>query len=151
MNAQIYQFLSDVMSRMGEAITNIRTVRACSSEEYESQRNEDGLRKALVAGIKDAFANGLTAALNDYLDLLAGVLILWYGGSIAMNPNGAISTGQLITYQVHASRPSHRSHRRDDERTSCSPLHSRLSARSSAAPDDAPLLCACRLRSCTGT
>ena len=62
MNAQIYQFLSDVMSRMGEAITNIRTVRACSSEEYESQRNEDGLRKALVAGIKDAFANGLTAA-----------------------------------------------------------------------------------------
>ena len=89
------------MSRMGEAITNIRTVRACSSEEYESQRNEDGLRKALVAGIKDAFANGLTAALNDYLDLLAGVLILWYGGSIAMNPSGAISTGQLITYQLY--------------------------------------------------
>ena len=110
-NAQIYQFLSDVMSRMGEAISNIRTVRACSSEEYESQRNEDGLRKALVAGIKDAFANGLTAALNDYLDLLAGVLILWYGGSIAMNPHGAISTGQLITYQVRVSArlcPPHR-------------------------------------------
>ena len=110
-NAQIYQFMSDVMSRMGEAISNIRTVRACSSEEYESQRNEDGLGKALVAGIKDAFANGLTAALNDYLDLLAGVLILWYGGSIAMNPHGAISTGQLITYQVRVSArlcPPHR-------------------------------------------
>lgn len=98
-NAQIYQFLSDVMSRMGEAVTNIRTVRACSSEEYEAKRNEEGLRKALVAGIKDAFANGVAAALNDYLDLLAGVLILWYGGSIAMNPHGTITTGQLITYQ----------------------------------------------------
>ena len=149
MNAQIYQFLSDVMSRMGEAITNIRTVRACSSEEYESQRNEDGLRKALVAGIKDAFANGLTAALNDYLDLLAGVLILWYGGSIAMNPNGAISTGQLITYQVHASPSSPRT-----PPTTSAPAGrpcSRFDARSSAAPDDDPLLCACRLRSCTGT
>jgi len=86
---------------MGEAVTNIRTVRACSSEEYENKRNEEGLRKALVAGIKDAFANGLAAALNDYLDLLAGALILWYGGTIAMNPYGAISTGQLITYQLY--------------------------------------------------
>ena len=51
-NAQIYQFLSDVMSRMGEAVSNIRTVRACSSEEYEARRNDEGLRKALVAGIK---------------------------------------------------------------------------------------------------
>ena len=31
----------------------------------------------------------------------AGVLILWYGGSIAMNPYGTISTGQLITYQLY--------------------------------------------------
>ena len=58
------------------------------------------LNKALRAGIKDAIAGGVAAALNDYLDLLAGVLILWYGGSIAMHPAGAISVGQLITYQL---------------------------------------------------
>lgn len=100
-NKQIYQHLSDAMSRMGEAVSNIRTVRACSSEEIEAKRNDHVLHRALLAGIRDAIAGGIAAALNDYLDLLAGVLILWYGGSIAMDPGGAISTGQLITYQLY--------------------------------------------------
>lgn len=103
-NKQIYQHLSDAMSRMGEAVSNIRTVRAVSSEQQESQRNREVLDKALRAGIKDAIAGGVAAALNDYLDLLAGVLILWYGGTIAMHPAGAISVGQLITYQVRVAR-----------------------------------------------
>ena len=68
------------MSRMGEAVSNIRTVRAVSSEAHEAERNRSVLSKALRAGIKDAIAGGIAAALNDYLDLLAGVLILWYGG-----------------------------------------------------------------------
>ena len=29
------------------------------------------------------------------------MLILWYGGSIAMDPHGSISVGQLITYQLY--------------------------------------------------
>jgi sn-glycerol 3-phosphate transport system permease protein len=54
----------------------------------------------MIENYHDAIAGGVAAALNDYLDLLAGVLILWYGGSIAMHPAGAISVGQLITYQL---------------------------------------------------
>ena len=100
-NKQIYQHLSDAMSRMGEAVSNIRTVRSCSSEELEAKANDAVLHKALLAGIRDAIAGGVAAALNDYLDLLAGVLILWYGGSIAMDPKGSISVGQLITYQLY--------------------------------------------------
>ena len=92
--------LSDAMSRAGEAISNVRMVRAVSSEAQEAERNRRVLNKALRAGIKDAIAGGVAAALNDYLDLLAGVLILWYGGSIAMPPAGAICVGQLITYQL---------------------------------------------------
>ena len=54
----------------------------------------------------DAIAGGIAAALNDYLDLLAGVLILWYGGGIAASPHGSITVGKLITYQLCASRTS---------------------------------------------
>ena len=99
-NKKIYQYMADAMSRMGEAVSNIRTVRACSSEEIEAKHNEDKLGKALKAGIRDAIAGGVAAALNDYLDMMAGVLILWYGGTIAMKPSGGITVGQLITYQV---------------------------------------------------
>ena len=35
------------------------------------------------------------------LDLGAGVLILWYGGAIAMQADGAITVGSLITYQMY--------------------------------------------------
>ena len=100
-NKQIYQHYSDVMSRIGEAINMVRTVRAMSTEELEVERNDAILHKALVTGIKDAIAGGIAVALNDYLDLLAGVLILLYGGSIAMDPEGSISVGQLITYQLY--------------------------------------------------
>ena len=49
--------------------------------------------------MKDAFFGSIASAFNDYLDLGAGVMILWYGGVIAMDPNGSITVGQLITYQ----------------------------------------------------
>jgi hypothetical protein len=42
----------------------------------------------------------LASCFNNYLDLGAGVLILWYGGSIAMGGSGAITVGSLIKYQV---------------------------------------------------
>ena len=41
---------------------------------------------ATVTGIRDAIFGSLASAFNDYLDLGAGVMILWYGGVIAMSP-----------------------------------------------------------------
>ena len=69
---------------MGEAISNMRTVRAVSSEEHESRLNDATLDKCLKIGVKDACFDSLTEGFNSYLDLGAGVLILWYGGTIAM-------------------------------------------------------------------
>jgi ABC-type bacteriocin/lantibiotic exporter with double-glycine peptidase domain len=41
-------------------------------------------------------------AINSYLDLGAGVLILWYGGNLAMgNHEGGLTPGQLITFQLY--------------------------------------------------
>ena len=41
--------------------------------------------------------------LPGFLDLGAGVLILWYGGLIAMQADGSITVGALIKYQCPLS------------------------------------------------
>jgi ABC-type bacteriocin/lantibiotic exporter with double-glycine peptidase domain len=102
-NSQRYQLLSDAQSRMGEAINNMRTVRAVSSEEHESKLNDGTLDKCLQIGVRDACYSSLTEGFNSYLDLGAGVLILWYGGTIAMAPQGAISIGALIKFRMPTS------------------------------------------------
>jgi ABC-type bacteriocin/lantibiotic exporter with double-glycine peptidase domain len=38
--------------------------------------------------------------INSYLELGAGVLILWYGGKMAIDGQDSMSPGKLITYQV---------------------------------------------------
>ncbi len=89
--SQIFQHYSDASAIATEAISNIRTVRAVSSEEYEIGRYAGSMREALAKGVRDAIFGSLSAAFNNYLDLGAGVLILWYGGTIAMRTDGSIT------------------------------------------------------------
>ena len=67
----------------------MRTVRAVSSEGHEIDKYDETMTKALRKGVRDAIVGAATVSFNNYLDLGAGVLILWYGGSIAMSPEGA--------------------------------------------------------------
>ena len=102
-NKQIFQHFSDGTAVATEALTNVRTVRAVSSESYEVGQYEDTLNKALRKGILDSMLGALSSAFNNYLDLGAGVLILWYGGSIVMDVDGhhSLTVGKLITYQLY--------------------------------------------------
>ena len=84
-NRQIFQHYSDGSAVATEAVTNVRTVRAVSSEAHEIGKYDDTMAKALRKGVRDATVGALTTSFNNYLDLGAGVLILWYGGSIAMS------------------------------------------------------------------
>ena len=100
-NRQIVQDFSDGNAIANEAISNIRTVRAASSEAYERGRYRETLTKGFSKSIKDAAIGALATFFNSGLDLGAGVLILWYGGSIAMEADGEITVGDLITYQLY--------------------------------------------------
>lgn len=64
---------------------NIRTVRAFNREKYEIERFKSHTKKALLNGMKDASADTVRYILTNYLDLGAGVLILWYGGTKLLN------------------------------------------------------------------
>ena len=136
-NRQIYQHYSDAMSAANEAIANVRTVRAFSAEPAEASRVAGHLSTALAKGIRDSCLGALASMFNNYLDLGAGVLILWYGGSIAMG-GGSITVGSLIKYQLCARPllPPPKPHRSSS--TSCAralscrcrpPSHARPSSR----------------------
>ena len=99
-NREIFQDFADGNAISNETISNMRTVRAVSSEEYERGRYGETLAKALGKGLKDATIGSVSTLLSTWLDLGAGVLILWYGGSIAMQTDGPISVGYLIKYQL---------------------------------------------------
>lgn len=60
-----------------EALANVRTVKAFTSEHLEQDRYDEAINNALEKGIKDAFGGAGMYAINSYLELGAAVLILW--------------------------------------------------------------------------
>lgn len=84
-----------------EALGNIRTVKAFTTEEYEQDKYDEANKSALEKGIQDAFGGAGMYAINSYLELGASVLILWYGGSMAMDDKHEMTPGRLITYQLY--------------------------------------------------
>ena len=63
-----------------QALSHVRTVKAFGCEDKVLDKYSEANQQALDCGIKDAWGNGITSALTGYLDLGAGVLILYFGG-----------------------------------------------------------------------
>lgn len=83
-----------------EAMSNIRTVRAFSTEEVELGGYRAETKQALNRGIKDACANAGTIFLSNLIDYGASTLILLYGGFLVMSSDEKkhISIGMLYAY-----------------------------------------------------
>jgi len=101
LNRKIFSALSAANGYATEAIGNIRTVKSVSAERIEQIKYFDANDNALIAGIRDAFGGAGMYTINSYLELGAGVLILWYGGSLAIDGADGMSAGKLITYQLY--------------------------------------------------
>merc|ERR1719317_283231 len=89
---------------------NIRTVRAFNREKYEMERFKAHTKKALKNGMKDASADTIRYILTNYLDLGAGVLILWWGGNkifedslsdVGGSATSELTVGMLFTFQLY--------------------------------------------------
>ena len=52
---------------------------------------------ALSKGVQDAIAGAGSYAITNYIDLGAGILILAYGGTVAIDHPERLSVGKLIT------------------------------------------------------
>eukprot|EP00850_Spirogloea_muscicola_P007655 SM000039S14485 [mRNA] locus=s39:386760:390769:+ [translate_table: standard] len=99
LNRKRYAVLAEANSAASEALGNIRTVRAFSTEDTEVERFQSKTYGAMQKGVRDAFAYSGAVAINNWLDLGASVLILWYGGVLVMD--GKLSVGKLITFQLY--------------------------------------------------
>ena len=101
-NKQIWAALGDASTVANMAISNIRTVRSFGTEELEIHKYTDATTEALDKSILDAYANGGTYALTNYLDLGTTVLLLWYGGAVALGQySGSLTIGGLVTFQLY--------------------------------------------------
>ena len=58
---------------------------------------------AMVQGIKDAWAFAGTSMVTSYMDLGTGILILWVGGSLALDPTNldGLTVGRLVAFQLY--------------------------------------------------
>jgi ABC-type multidrug transport system fused ATPase/permease subunit len=101
LNRDIYAALAEASGLATEALSNVRTVKAFSTEQYEMARYNEATSVALQKGIKDAVAGAGAYTINNYLDLSASVLILFYGGHLAMEHDERLTAGKLISYQLY--------------------------------------------------
>jgi len=101
LNRQIYGALAAANGYATEALGNVRTVKAMSNEELEKSKYNEANDNALMKGIRDAFGGAGMYTINSYLELGAAVLILWYGGLMAMEHKDGMTPGKLITYQLY--------------------------------------------------
>lgn len=101
LNREIFSKLGEATTVANDALGNIRTVRAFSTEPRELGKYTTKTLEAMQKGVRDAVGGASSFALNSYLDLGAMVLMLWYGGHIVLSGDGTLTAGGLITYQLY--------------------------------------------------
>ena len=105
LNRHIAAALGEGNAAATEALANIRTVRVMSTEDEECAKYEERTKRALTCGIRDACGGALALALTNYLNLFTSVLILGFGGSMALENHAAgrldgLTAGKLVTFQL---------------------------------------------------
>jgi ABC transporter transmembrane region len=95
---EMLSYWAEGNSIASQALSHVRTVKAFGCEAKVLQKFSDTNKLALDCGVKDAWGNAVTQALASYLDLLSGVLILYFGGQLVYR--GELSVGDLVTFQL---------------------------------------------------
>jgi len=84
-----------------ECFSNIRTVKAFSTEEEETAHFQSVNKKAYTVAIKKVIMNAAYRA-STHLIINSGVLgVLWYGGYCVIQ--GTLSSGQLVSFLIYAN------------------------------------------------
>ena len=100
-NKRIWDALARANAIATEAFTNVRTVRAFSTEGTEVGKYRRATAEALRMGIRDAFAGAGAFTFTSYLELFSTVLVLWYGGRLAIRHDRDFTLGKLITFHLY--------------------------------------------------
>ena len=103
LNRLMLMALSEANSVATQALSNISTVKACSMEVIEMGKYMQATKAAMIEGIRDAWAFAGTSMVTSYMDLGTGILILWVGGNLAIDPTNLdkLTVGKLVAFQMY--------------------------------------------------
>jgi subfamily B ATP-binding cassette protein MsbA len=79
-STQVQEKLGDFTSVIAETIYGSKIIRAFSMEKSENRKFEIKLKSYFRALMKNAIYSNLTSPLTEYLTVIVGVMIMWYGG-----------------------------------------------------------------------
>eukprot|EP00038_Savillea_parva_P030911 m.81314 g.81314 ORF g.81314 m.81314 type:complete len:1003 (+) comp9403_c0_seq1:317-3325(+) len=96
---QYWEALGEANGKASEALNNVRTVKAFSTEWKELSSYIKSTGDALRKNLTDALGSAATTLLTSYLDLGGTVLILWYGGDLTMA--GEVTVGTLVAFRLY--------------------------------------------------
>lgn len=85
---RVQEKLSDLLSVINETIYGAKIIRSFKAEKYRNEvfRNENNEHYKLI--VKSAVTSELASPITEFLTILAGVIIIWFGGrEILINNN----------------------------------------------------------------
>ncbi|KAK7197360.1 ABC transporter transmembrane protein [Novymonas esmeraldas] len=102
-NRGVWDALAQANSTATEAFSNIRTIRAFSTEEHEKKKFAASMEEALSKTLRDAIAFSGTFLATNLMDLGSSAVLLGFGGFIIMTQPSELTVGQLVTFQLYSS------------------------------------------------
>lgn len=92
-----YTYLADAQGAATQALTNVRTVRAFGALDIELGKYQEHAEKSMNIGLRSAWGMGFSTLLSDAVQQGASLIILYYGGGLALGHNG-FDVGSIITF-----------------------------------------------------
>ncbi len=77
---QVQEKLGEFTSVIAETIYGSKIIRAFAMEKFENRKFELKLKSYFKALMKNAVYSNMTSPLTEYLSVIVGVFIIWYGG-----------------------------------------------------------------------
>jgi subfamily B ATP-binding cassette protein MsbA len=77
---QVQEKLGEFTSVIAETIYGSKIIRAFAMEKFENSKFEVKLKSYFRALMKNAVYSNMTSPLTEYLSVIVGVFIIWYGG-----------------------------------------------------------------------
>jgi ATP-binding cassette subfamily B multidrug efflux pump len=91
--------VGEVSNRLQENVTGVQVVRAFVREEYEIERFDTANRDVFAKWVKAINEWARIMPTSVWLSSFATILILWFGGNMAMN--GEMTIGTVVAFNVY--------------------------------------------------
>ncbi len=96
---QVQEKLGDFTSVIAETIYGSKIIRAFAMEKSENKKFEFKLKSYFRALMKNAIYSNLTSPLTEYLTVIVGVSIMWYGGTEIFG-GGSLAPEEFIGFLI---------------------------------------------------